>query len=129
MKYTKESTESAGKDLYKYFKEASSNFTHKAIILASIESVSRSGMTRRIRYALAIPTDKAPDIYHITYSMGMYLHSYSDATETVTVYGCGMDMVWNTLCVTLHKLARQFPEDTAFSAWVKDQQNWSYTTI
>jgi hypothetical protein len=88
MKYTKEEIDSAWKNLEAY---------RKRPILAIVNSVSRSGMSRRIEF---YSTDKAGSMERIGYYMARAIDwPYSIDKGGIMVGGCGMDMIFHTLTV------------------------------
>ena len=64
----------------------------KGVILATIKSVARSGMSRRISFALI----KNNEVL-ILDGVISKLTGFKDSHEGLTVGGCGMDIVFHTL--------------------------------
>lgn len=82
MRYTKEQKQRASETLNKYAPRG-------ATVYYTVESVARSGMSRRMRFFTF--GDGTPA--YLTYSIAVILGlPYRDSDGTVRVDGCGMDM-------------------------------------
>lgn len=68
-------------------------------VIASVVSVARSGMSRKIKFAY-VSKDEIYNIYHILELIGYKMNQ----DGSVTRRGCGMDMIFDTLYGLYHSL-------------------------
>ena len=68
----------------------------KGVILATIKSVARSGMSRRISFAL-IKNNEVLVLDGVISKLTGFKDNGKYSHEGLTVGGCGMDMVFHTL--------------------------------
>ncbi len=80
------------KDLNEYDKELLESIRGKKIA-CNIVSVSRSGMTRKMRFYACVDDD----IKEITYLIGAIAGYSQDKNHDLIVGGCGMNMIFSVL--------------------------------
>ena len=72
------------------------NITPETKVIARVESVARSGMSRTISFYMI----EGGELWNITGAIGEVTGHYRDRrTDGLRVRGCGMDTVWNTLYI------------------------------
>lgn len=70
----------------------------EAVTLASVKSVSKSGMSRNISFSLVTSDLKRNiEIYYLNYIISQLLNETLKSDDSVKITGCGMDMIFNTL--------------------------------
>ncbi len=84
--------------------------TKEGRMLCIIESVSSSGMSRKLRFLSVEQNKTGKKRYNYCNFWSLFKHlGYSEARndrQNFTIHGCGMDMVFNTHYNIIHKLHR-----------------------
>lgn len=87
--------------------EASANMLASAInegrIVATVKSVSQSGMSRKIKFAAIVNNMLRPITHHIC---GLYGNKMTE-DDCIRVRGCGMNMIFHTLDYVAARLTEE----------------------
>lgn len=122
----KEQRKNEQRELLKEIKESMKNSINGKV-LASVKSVSSSGMSRVINFYYI---SKEGYIFNLNYKIAKVLN-YRLMDKGVRVYGCGMDMIFNTLynlniLAVEHKIIKQSKNKSKRDLYYNGIVNTSY---
>lgn len=66
----------------------------KKQVIATVKKVASSGMSRQVAFAIVINEDVHFITYFISKALGL---RYNESNNTITISGCGMDVIFGTL--------------------------------